>query len=420
MRKTTEENIKNTTTEAPKKRRGRPPKKTVEEIKETVKEEPSVKEVEEEIIDPGDDNADTELFDNLIKLHKLEFSTKKMKEYNLTQYGARICVRNYYTKQHTRITYMQQYSAAKRSFDLAKKNMPKFKSGEITAEEIFKKSFPHYVQKNWDYFMDLAERYDDVEQIDDIRVLDMMASVEQVGEDAYKTIMHQYASSTPIGRWLLSIGGIGPVIATGLMSYFDIYKAPVAGSFFAYAGWCGPGHQYRYNEITGEREIVNYSDPDFDFDDLVKRTKRERRQAGEKGGWNPDLRVLLFKLGDAFIKIQNSDNPNAIYGHVYKETIARLTEKNDAGGFATKAKVELAAKKYTSGTEAYKAYSSGKLPKSHLVSMAKRYTVKLFLSHFHEVWYEYEFGKPAPNPYVLTYMGHVHKIEAPNKHIIFE
>jgi hypothetical protein len=37
----------------------------------------------------------------------------------------------------------------------------------------------------------------------------------------------------------------------------------------------------------------------------------------------------------------------------------------------------------------------------------------MFLSHLHQVWYEVEFGKKAPVPYVFEYADaqHVHKIE---------
>ena len=49
-------------------------------------------------------------------------------------------------------------------------------------------------------------------------------------------------------------------------------------------------------------------------------------------------------------------------------------------------------------TDAYKAYSVGKLPPAHIHARAKRYAVKMFISHLHEIWYEVELGKPAPVP----------------------
>ena len=48
-------------------------------------------------------------------------------------------------------------------------------------------------------------------------------------------------------------------------------------------------------------------------------------------------------------------------------------------------------------TEAYAAYSAGRLPPGHLHARAKRWAVKLF-------------GVPAPKPYVLSQLEHGHEI----------
>jgi DNA modification methylase len=64
-------------------------------------------------------------------------------------------------------------------------------------------------------------------------------------------------------------------------------------------------------------------------------------------------------------------------------------------------------------TDAYKAYSIGKLPPAHIHARAKRYAVKLFLSHLHETMHEIEHGTTPPLPYALAHLGHAHKIEVP-------
>ena len=55
------------------------------------------------------------------------------------------------------------------------------------------------------------------------------------------------------------------------------------------------------------------------------------------------------------------------------------------------------------------------LPPAHLHARAKRYAVKLFLSHYHHVAYEVRTGAPPKAPYIVTHdPGHVHHIVPPH------
>ena len=56
---------------------------------------------------------------------------------------------------------------------------------------------------------------------------------------------------------------------------------------------------------------------------------------------------------------------------------------------------------------------AGHLPPAQIDARARRYAVKLFLVHFHERWYEMEFGKPAPLSYPIAHMGHTHVVHPP-------
>ena len=205
----------------------------------------------------------------------------------------------------------------------------------------------------------------------------------KVTEKNIAKFLENYAESNPIGRWLLSIPGIGGVLACALMSYIDINKCQTAGAIWNYAGWAGPS---------------------------------EKRKKGEKLNYNPKFRVVCWKIGQQFIKLQNNDKD--IYGHLYAQKKQFYIEKNEAGGFAERA-AELIKGCKNKTTEAYKAYSEGKLPKAQINAMASRFAVKIFLSHLFEVWYEYEFKKPAPKPFVEQHLGHVHIIKAPNRDILF-
>jgi hypothetical protein len=65
-------------------------------------------------------------------------------------------------------------------------------------------------------------------------------------------------------------------------------------------------------------------------------------------------------------------------------------------------------------TEAYKHLNAGKLPPGQIDARARRYAVKLFLSHLQQVWWKMETGTDAPKPYVITQLGHGHLIDPPH------
>lgn len=203
-------------------------------------------------------------------------------------------------------------------------------------------------------------------------------------EDFIKNALKAYVDSDPIGKWLTSIMGIGPVIAAGLLSYIDISKCPTAGHIWSYAG------------ITGT----------------------EKKVKGEKLNYSPKFKTLCWKIGQSFIKTSNRDAD--VYGHLYREKKEWYHKKNDEGGFAERAKELLETQKISKDSELYKTYSAGKISDAHINSMATRFAVKIFLSHLFEIWYEYENGCKPPKPFVQEHKGHVHIIPAPNREVVFK
>lgn len=203
------------------------------------------------------------------------------------------------------------------------------------------------------------------------------ASQFSILENQMKAVLESYVKSKPIGRWLLAQKGIGPVIAAGLLAHIDIHKVQTAGQIQAYAGL----------------------DP----------TKKWEK--GQLRPWNAKLKVVCWKAGESFVKVSNKED--AVYGKIYKEKKAYYIEKNESGGFAERAQEILKEKKFDKNTDAYKAYSEGKLPAAHIDSMAKRFAVKIFLSHLFTVWYEMENGVPAPKPYAEAILNHAHIIAPP-------
>lgn len=193
-----------------------------------------------------------------------------------------------------------------------------------------------------------------------------------------KSVLQVYAESKPIGQWMLSICGIGPVISAGLMANIDITKVQTAGQIQAFAGL----------------------DPTREW------------HKGEKRPYNARLKTLCWKIGQCFIKVQN--NEEDVYGKIFAIRKAYEIERNEKGELADQAKAKLERFNIKKTTDAYKWYSQGKLPPAHINQRASRYAVKIFLSHLFSVWYEMEHKEKPPKPYAIAILNHAHEIPIPN------
>lgn len=179
-------------------------------------------------------------------------------------------------------------------------------------------------------------------------------------------------------KWALSIVGIGPVIAAGLRAHIDIHKAPTCGHIERYAGL----------------------DP------------KVRWEKGKKRPWNSNLKSLCWLIGESFSKFCNHEDQ--VYGSVYKARKELEQSLNEKKAFADQAAEQLRRFKIGKDTDAYKAYIQGFLPPAHIHARAKRYAVKRFLSHYHQVLFESTFNRPAPLPWIVAFGGHAHVVDPPN------
>jgi hypothetical protein len=211
------------------------------------------------------------------------------------------------------------------------------------------------------------------------QVVNWLAEQSDTLECQIKGALDRYSLGQPVGQWMRSQKGIGPVIAAGFLAHIDITKAETAGALWRYAGL----------------------DPTVEW------------STGEKRPWNASLKTLCWKLGESFVKVSGMDD--AFYGKLYAERKLLETQKNEAGEFAEQAKAKLEKFKIGKSTDAYKAYSIGKLPPAHIHARAKRYAVKIFISHLFDVWYREEHGKEPPKPFALAHLDHVHMIKVPNQ-----
>ena len=156
-----------------------------------------------------------------------------------------------------------------------------------------------------------------------------------------------WSDSIPVARWAKSVG-VGPVIAAGLAAHIDMSRCPTAGQIWRFAG----------------------------FDPTQEWKKRMRCP------WNADLKALCLKVGES---IARPGDDGEFYRRLYLQRQTQEAAANHAGRFADQAQRKLAHFKSTGNANARTSYSQGKLPPTHVQARAKRWVVKLFLSHYHEV-----------------------------------
>jgi hypothetical protein len=297
-------------------------------------------------------------------------------------------------------------------------------------------------------------------------------------ENQIKVILDAYTRNHPVGTWLQSITGIGPVISAGLLANIDITMAPTAGHIWSFAGidpnriWHGAEKakeivnevinsvlypktlkdgiskinedgtlkkitiessseevvaklKVKAVEITDEmfEKVASISGWSVEFlkkhsvDSKKKKvTKEQFIKAVSMRPWNARLKTLVWKIGQSFVKVSNNDND--VYGKIYQQRKIYETIKNEAGEYAEQAKLKLMRYKIGKDTDAYQWYNIGKLPPAHIQQRCERYAAKIFLSHLQAVWYKHHYKTDPPKPFALAILGHAHMIEIPNTHLL--
>ena len=263
-------------------------------------------------------------------------------------------------------------------------------------------------------------------------------------ENRIKSALDNYSDNQEQGRWARSITGIGPVLTAGLLAHIDISRSKHAGALWRYAGldptieWLGKDKADKLvRGVMGKATIVDNShiiaiasstnrlpenirrlaiqqhgdkeltkkdgDLGFSRDDLIKTVSRQP--------WNARLKVLTWKVGESFVKVQNREG-GEFYGDLYIQRKDSEEMKNAAGEFKEQALA--AAKRVSKSSDAYKHYSKGFLSPGHIHSRAKRWVTKIFLCHYFEVGYEIMHGKPPDRPWVIVHGDHSDYIKPPN------
>ena len=197
------------------------------------------------------------------------------------------------------------------------------------------------------------------------------ADIEQQISKAFDKLL-----ISPVAMWIKAQRGVGPIIAAGLLAHIDISKAPTVGHIWRFAG----------------------------LDPTLKWEK------GQKRPFNADLKQITWHMGQCFMK--QSNDPDCFYGRLYRQRKQFEIERNEAGGNAERAK---AFKISPGATKSVKdKLAAGQMPDFNIDARARRYAVKIFLSHLHAIWFWHEFKRIPPKPFVIQHLGHAHEIEIPH------
>jgi hypothetical protein len=249
-------------------------------------------------------------------------------------------------------------------------------------------------------------------------------------------VVYSDNESTGMGLWAKDVYGIGPVMASGLLAHIEMEPWRCANRL-TIKKTCRPNKPCRGGKCGRIR--LSTAGQIWRFAGLDPTAVWKPKQ---KRPWNAKLKILCWKLGESFWKFHNK--PECVYGHLMEQRKNLEWERNEAGAFADQCAAILRGKEFKKDSEAPFWYGGqltveagrkvralemtperinlirelavepGKgvpmLPPAHIHARARRYTVKIFLSHWHAEAYRRYFKEEPPAPYPIAILGHAHKI----------
>lgn len=206
-------------------------------------------------------------------------------------------------------------------------------------------------------------------------LLDWLFDQSRLLEAQIKRALDQFTQGHIMGDWMRRVVGIGPVISAGIIAHLEEPR-PTVGKIYQFAGMAGEG--------------------------------QKAWKTGEKRPYNAALKTICWHAGQSFMKF--SGREDCYYGHVYRQRKAFELHMSNTGQRAETAKEWLP--RVGKNTQAYGHYSAGRLPPSQIDGRARRYAVKLFLSHMNEIWLE-RTGQQLRAPFPIAKMGHTTYVPPP-------
>jgi hypothetical protein len=280
-------------------------------------------------------------------------------------------------------------------------------------------------------------------------ILSWLADQSSVLETQIKNALDLYTKNHLMGSWMREIYGIGPVISAGLLAHIYMGR------------WCQTCHGRNEKDCAKRQRNKELKLPKHSYTEEISCPTAghiwqfagiagDGQRVWVKGSrrpFNAKLKTLQWKVGQSFMKFSNDEK--CIYGRHYRNQKLIYIKRNDAGGFTQRAS-ELATRvkkttdawawyigrypagasstyentglglaaipkqkakvDYLSSVKLQPAEGLPMLPPGHVDGMARRWAVKIFLSHLHAAWYEKQFNEPPPAPYPVAILGHAHQI----------
>ena len=119
--------------------------------------------------------------------------------------------------------------------------------------------------------------------------------------------------------------------------------------------------------------------------------------------YNKKLKTACWKIGEQILKVSN--NPNSLYGRLYKERKTYELAKNEKGEYSDQAENILNTINIKN-KDVIATNKEGKLTKGHIEARCKRYAVTMLLRHYWEACYYYKYNEKPELPYAIAHLGH--------------
>lgn len=349
-----------------------------------------------------------------------------------------------------RLTPEEVRHAAKMQKHQAKALLGLYVSAQKQRVRARLKQSAHDRMKDLPVDSDLSPRYQEIPILQRVE-----GNLYEVERDMGKMLV-AYAKAQPLCRWAASVTGVEWLTAAQLFIEVDFHRCCCE----PYRSWKGPkrdeipkhacpglvtaGHVWSYFGLKDPREIkwgrgekrpynvrmksvcfqigeqfkkncpsaAVLTASEAEVAELVKKKFRDKKEPVPRG---KELeRLVKRKLALAAKKSAALDEPSRLYCRLYLERKRKYEEQNERGELRGNAErmLEGSAGKKVSA-DMVKAWEAGRVQPVGLDRMAMRYAVKIFLSHFHQIGRELEFGDKV-TPWAIAHGGHAHYIPPPN------
>lgn len=237
----------------------------------------------------------------------------------------------------------------------------------------------------------------------------------------------RYVQAHELGRWALSIAGVGPVIAAGLLAHIDCNKAVTAGAVWRFAGqlpkkdqpW-EKGQKRPYNAALKTlfwklgQSFKKLTAPERTEEELIEWAMEKLKAEGKKNTAPERKKLIDAKLERTSKKSDKiNTDPTYFYVKLYMQRKKEEIYKNEHGLLAGAAKEMLETRGKYATAEQLAAWRSGKLQPMGLDLRTIRYVNRFFISHYHYIGRTLAVGK-APEPWIIAHGKHTHFIPPPN------